>query len=136
MENFNYVFSVSADFSSNDDNGDIKVHIKYDDDSGIGIDLNREFDEDSYQDGVSSMLEDLETQLSNALTAKQIRDAVQEETKEGYTDELYRAIDRLQDKIDRLERQIESMKTRDYESEPQECGEPKNPFSPFDKIWC
>ena len=133
MENFSYMFSLSANMDDDSD-GKMKVHIKYDDASGIGVDLNREFDEDTYQDGVSSMLEDLETQLANAITAKQIRDTFQEETEEerDETEELYRALDRLQDKIDRLERKISLMNSDQTENPKDE----RKPFPPFGKIWC
>ena len=141
MENFSYVFSLSAD-RDNDSDGKMRVNIKYDDASGIGVNLNREFDEDTYQQGINDMLEDLETQLTNAVAAKSLRDAVQEEQADD-TDELFRAIDRLQDKIDRLERKIKSLETCDYD-EPKECEEPpihdprdvQSPFSPFGKVWC
>ena len=137
MENFNYTFSLSAD-RDNDSDGKMRVRIEYDDANGIGVNLNREFDEDTYQQGINDMLEDLETQLTNAIAANSLRDAVQEESneKDEDPDRLVRAIDHLQDKIDRLERKISLMEMRESEDKSLDPIDPRYPYSRFGKIWC
>lgn len=138
MKDFSYTFTMSAD-NVDDDDGKMKVHVKYDDAKGIGVDMNREFDMDSYQDGVSSMLEDLETQILHASMAKYMQDSLEKEPQTASADidvdKLYSALDRLQSKLDMLERKLSVIETRNDDAFP-DPRDVRNPYSPFGKIWC